>query len=135
MRKSIVINLVQNRSRPSVFLWSLGNEEMNIQGTEVGARILTAMKRLARRLDPTRLVTIADNNVNNSWGSEYSAVCDVIGCNYKRLGNIDKLHKDHPEKPILGTKTASTHCTRGIYAKDEVKGFVDAYGCLRQFTS
>ena len=123
--------ILRDRNHPSVFMWSLGNEEMSIQGTDVGARIITTMKRVAKRLDPTRLVTVADNNaspMNGSWGSEFSLVSDVLGFNYFRCGNVDKFHEDHPEKPTIGTETGSTLCTRGIYTNDEKKGYVNAYG-------
>ena len=124
--------ILRDRNHPSVFLWSMGNEEMNIQGTDVGARILTIMKRVIKRLDPTRLVTIADNNVNSSWGSEYSLVCDVQGCNYFRLGrlgmDVDEFHRNFPKQPITGTENSCTICTRGIYANDKEKGYVNAYG-------
>src|SRR5205085_3275367 len=42
----------RDRNHPSVIIWSLGNEERE-QGSERGARIVTTMKRLAKRLDPT----------------------------------------------------------------------------------
>ena len=48
----------RDRNHPSVVIWSLGNEEPE-QGNERGARIVATMKRLVRRLDPTRLVTAA----------------------------------------------------------------------------
>src|SRR5213075_2194184 len=51
----------RDRNHPSVFAWSIGNEEP-AQGTEVGAREAATMKRLVKSLDPTRLVTEAMNN-------------------------------------------------------------------------
>ena len=48
----------RDRNHPCVFIWSLGNEERE-QGTERGKRIVTTMKRLAKKLDPTRPVTVA----------------------------------------------------------------------------
>ena len=56
----------RDRNHPSVILWSLGNEEPE-QGTERGVRIVSTMKRLARRLDPSRPVTVA---MNDEWGRE-----------------------------------------------------------------
>jgi len=47
-----------HRNHPGIVLWSLGNEERE-QGNERGARIVAAMKRLAKRLDGTRPVTVA----------------------------------------------------------------------------
>ena len=116
--------VLRDRNHPSVILWSLGNEEGVIQGTEVGARIAATMKRTIRRLDPTRPVTAA---MNGSWGQGFSTVVDVQGCNYMRLGDMDAYHKTHPKQPLLGTEEASTVCTRGIYAPDAAKGYMSAY--------
>ena len=120
--------VLRDRNHPSVILWCVGNEEMIIQGTDLGARVMTSMKRVVRRLDPTRLVTVADNNVNDSWGSAFSLVGDVQGCNYFRLGDVDGFHKKFPDQPIIGSENASTQTTRGIYANDTEKGFTNAYG-------
>ena len=117
--------ILRDRNHPSVILWSLGNEEMIVQGTEVGARIATTMKRLVRRLDPMRPVTLA---MNGRWGSRVSDILDVQGCNYIHGGDIDGFHRDHPGKPVVATETATTLCTRGIYSDDETKGYVNAYG-------
>jgi beta-galactosidase len=122
----------RDRNHPSVVIWSLGNEERE-QGTHRGARIATAMKRLVRRLDPTRLVTIA---MNSSWGKGVSNVVDVQGFNYAGAGgnggrdtgkNIDAFHQTFPNLPTVGSETASVTSTRGIYAKDKEKGYVSAY--------
>ena len=110
------------RNHPSIIIWSLGNEERE-QGTARGARIVTSMKRLAKELDPSRSVTIA---MNGSWGQGASAVLDVQGCNYSD-GKIDDFHKQFPKQPMIGTETASTVSTRGIYANDPERGYVSAY--------
>lgn len=110
------------RNHPSIIIWSLGNEERE-QGTPRGAKIVASMKRVAKELDPSRLVTIA---MNNSWGKGASAVLDVQGCNYND-GNIDAFHKQFPTQPMVGTETASTVSTRGIYENDPARGYVSAY--------
>jgi beta-galactosidase len=110
------------RNHPSIIIWSLGNEERE-QGTPRGAKIVASMKRLAKELDPSRLVTIA---MNNSWGKDASAVLDVQGCNYND-GKIDDFHKQFPTQPMVGTETASTVSTRGIYENDKERGYVSAY--------
>lgn len=114
----------RDRNHPCIFLWSIGNEEPE-QGTERGARVAATMKRLARRLDPTRLITEAMNDAR-SWGNGLSAVVDVQGFNYS-LKSIDAYRQKFPKQPLIGTETASTVCTRGIYANDKQKGYVDAY--------
>ena len=111
------------RNRPSVIIWSLGNEEPE-QGTERGARIVTSMKRLVRRLDPSRPVTAA---MNGEWGRGISAVVDVQGFNYKHGAEIDEFHRMFPKQPSIGTETGSTVSTRGIYVNDKEQGYVSAY--------
>ena len=113
----------RDRNHPSVILWSLGNEEAE-QGNARGAKIVASMKKLQRRLDPTRLSTAA---VSSGWGGAgISNVLDVMGCNYND-DKIDKYHKDYPKQPMIGSETASTLQTRGIYANDKVRGYMSAY--------
>ncbi len=113
----------RDRNHPSVFCWSIGNEEPT-QGTEEGARMAATMKRLARQLDPTRPVTEA---MNGSWGKGLSAVVDVQGFNYGDGKRIDAFHTAFPRQWSMGTETASTVSTRGIYANDKTRGYVEAY--------
>jgi len=113
----------RDRNHPSVVIWSIANEERQ-QGTERGARIGTTMKRLIRKLDPSRPVTAAMNT--GGWGQGLSTVVDVQGFNYKD-DDIDAYHVKFPKQPLLGTETASTVSTRGIYATDHAKGYVSAY--------
>ncbi|MFZ0818433.1 MAG: beta-galactosidase GalA [Candidatus Acidiferrales bacterium] len=110
------------RNHPSIFIWSLGNEERE-QSTPRGARIMASMKRLAKKLDPSRLVTMA---MNGGWGKGVSDVVDVQGCNYYEQ-NIDAFHAQFPKQPMIGTETASHYMTRGIYETDKERGYVSAY--------
>ena len=122
----------RDRNHPSVVIWSLGNEERE-QGTERGAQIVTTMKRLVRQLDPTRPVTVA---MNGSWGKGVSNVVDVQGFNYANAGgrggdvagkNIDDFHAKFPRQASVGSETASSFFTRGIYVTDKEKGHISAY--------
>ena len=122
----------RDRNHPSVVIWSLGNEERE-QGTERGARITATMKRLAKKLDPTRPVTVA---MNGAWGRGVTSVVDVMGFNYAGGGglggagtgkNIDDFHARFPKLPTVGSETGSEYFTRGIYANDKEKGYVSAY--------
>jgi beta-galactosidase len=112
-----------HRNHPSIVIWSLGNEEPE-QGAERGARIETTMKRLVYSLDDSRPVTQAMNNGYGGKGA--SNVVDVQGFNYNEP-RIDQFHKDYPNLPMVGSETASTVSTRGIYANDKDKGYVQAY--------
>jgi beta-galactosidase len=114
----------RDRNHPSVFAWSLGNEEWNAQGTAQGAAVIQTMQNLAHDLDPTRECTAA---INSSYGdSGFITVLDVKGFNYN-LGSMDDYHAKHLDSKYLGTETASTVSTRGIYTNDTAKGYVSAY--------
>jgi beta-galactosidase len=119
----------RDRNHPGVVIWSIGNEEPE-QGTSRGARIAASMKQVVRELDPTRPITEAQNS---AWGRGLSAVVDVQGFNYAGGGGphlaerIDDFHQKFPHQPTVGTETASTVCTRGIYENDKVRGYVSAY--------
>ncbi len=115
--------LRRDRNHPSIFCWSIGNEEPT-QGTDEGARMAATMKRMARRLDPTRPVTEA---MNGSWGKGLSAVVDVQGFNYGDGKGIDAFHAKFPKQWSMGTEVASTVSTRGIYANDKERGYLEAY--------
>jgi beta-galactosidase len=74
--------------------------------------------------DDSRLITQA---MNNGWGGKGATrVQDVQGFNYNEP-RIDQFHKDYPALPMVGTETASTVATRGIYFNDKDKGYVRAY--------
>jgi len=122
----------RDRNHPSVLIWSLGNEERE-QGTDRGARIVTTMKRLAKRFDPTRPVTVA---MNGAWGRGVTNVVDVMGFNYAGGGgqggaatgkNIDDFHAKFPRLPTIGSEMGSEYFTRGIYVNDKERGYVSAY--------
>lgn len=113
----------RDRNHPSVFIWSLFNEETR-QGTEAGARCADSMQRLAHRLDPTRLCTAAANAGNVSAG--VNSVLDVRGWNYY-IASVDSYHAEHTNQPCIGTEQASTLSTRGIYANDPARGYMSAY--------
>jgi beta-galactosidase len=116
-------NLVRrDRNRPSVFMWSMGNEEGQANGDK-GVLILSAMKALAKELDGTRPVSIAPTGAIGTGGL---AECDVVGYNYMDPG-AEEFHKAHPDRPVMGTETVSAVCTRGIYITDADKGYVGSY--------
>jgi len=117
--------ILRDRNHPSVFIWSLGNEEWFIQDGKTGRNIALSLKRAANRLDPTRLSTYAANNGNQYEG--VNSVVDVRGINYIVLGDPDKYHRDHPAQPVMGSEEASTLCTRGIYSNDTSMGYVSDY--------
>jgi beta-galactosidase len=129
VREDLRRQVLRDRNHPSVFVWSLGNEEGQLQGASEAAhaaarRVLTPMQNLVHELDPTRLCTMA---MNGGWGEGLTEIIDVQGFNY-RTKNIDDFRAKFPTKLDVGTETASTRTTRGIYADDKEHGYVAAYG-------
>ena len=112
----------RDRNRPSVFMWSMGNEEP-VANTERGVLILSAMKSLANELDGSRVVSIAPTGAIGTGGL---AECDVVGYNYMDPGAL-AFHNAHPDRPVIGTETVSAVGTRGQYITDFEKGYVAAY--------
>jgi beta-galactosidase len=112
----------RDRNHPSVFMWSMGNEEAQAK-TEKGLNILTSMRRLAEKVDGSRPVSIAPNRAIGAGGL---LECDVMGYNYMDPG-VEAYHKVHPEQPVIGTETVSAVGTRGIYITEPEKGYVGSY--------
>jgi beta-galactosidase len=116
--------LLRDRNHPSVFMWSLANEEHGLQYTNVAKRIALTLVAKQKELDPTRTSTYAADMGNVRFG--INEAIPVRGFNY-HLADIDPYRKANPNQPIIGTEVASTVCTRGIYTKDTVNGYVPDY--------
>ena len=113
--------ITRDRNHPSIFLWSIGNEEQSIQGTEHGKKIAQSLLVIQKELDPSRTSTYAAD-----MGNDYKGVNEVIpirGFNYREYAVAD-YHRDHPNQPLLGTEMGSTVTTRGIYEKDSIRAYV-----------
>lgn len=113
--------LKRDRNHPSVFLWSIGNEEGYAQTNSFGKRIAQTLLAKQVELDPTRTSTYAADLANVFTG--VNEVIPVRGFNYRQFAVAD-YHKDHPNQPLLGTEMGSTLSTRGIYQKDTVKAYL-----------
>lgn len=113
--------LKRDRSRASVFMWSIGNEEGWIHANSFGKRIAQTFIAKQKELDPTRTCTYAAD-----LGNVYNGINEVIpvrSFNYRQFAVAD-YHRDHPDQPIIGTEMGSTVTTRGIYQKDTIRGYV-----------
>jgi beta-galactosidase len=113
------------RNSPCIVLWSIGNEEWQLQNdvAEVGVKIAASMVRRCHELDPTRVVSAA---VNGDNAKGLSDSLDIIGFNYN-LKFPDEYHKKHPAMPVYGSETASTISTRGVYQTDPLRNTLSAY--------
>ncbi len=111
----------RDRSRASVFMWSVGNEEGWVQGNSTGRLITRSLLAKQKELDPTRVSTYAAD-----MGNQFAGINEVIpvrSFNYRQFAVAD-YHKDHPDQPIIGTEMGSTVTTRGQYIKDTIIGYV-----------
>jgi beta-galactosidase len=117
--------ILRDRNHPSVFTWSLGNEEWNAQDTAAGAAVTKAMQNLVDSLDPTRQCTLAVNAGSYGDFGIFSSL-EIKGFNY-HFESMDAYHAAFPAAKILGTEQASSIGTRGIYTNDASRGYISAY--------
>jgi beta-galactosidase len=113
--------IYRDRNHPSVFLWSIGNEDGWIHTTAIGKRIAQTLVAKQKQLDPTRTSTYAADVANVFHG--VNEVIPVRGFNYRQFAVAD-YHRDHPLQPVIGTEMGSTVTTRGIYEKDSVRAYL-----------
>ena len=105
--------IVANRNHPSIIMWSIGNE-IPEQGSRDGYEISQRLQHICHSLDPTRPVTQGLDHAEKSIESGVARVMDVPGFNYrvhKYANSITQL----PQGFLLGSETASTVSSRGVY--------------------
>ena len=109
-----ITNMVKHyRNNPSVVMWSIGNEVPSQWGAP-GMDELVMLQNKVHELDPTRPVTCGMDQIGSVLDNGFAAALDIPGFNYKPqfYGEVyDKL----PQKMILGSETASTVSSRGVY--------------------
>ncbi len=108
-------NLVRHfRNNPSVVMWCIGNEVPDQWNGNRGPKLSRMLQDICHRYDPTRPVTqgmdAPDAVVNNNM----AATMDVAGFNY-RPHKYAENYKKLPQCIILGSETASTVSSRGVY--------------------
>ena len=109
-----ITNLVKaNRNHPSIVMWSIGNE-IPEQGSEVGRKISIRLQGLIHALDPTRPVTQGLDKAEAALSSGMAQAMDVPGFNY-RVHKYQKNIEQLPQGFLLGSETASTVSSRGVY--------------------
>ncbi len=117
-------NLVlANRNHPSIIMWSIGNE-IPEQFSEEGRQISVRLQGICHALDPSRPVTQGMDRAEAALRSGFAQAMEVPGFNYrvhKYQNNIEKL----PQGFLLGSETASTVSSRGVYQFPVVAEAVD----------
>lgn len=115
----------RDRNHPSIVIWSVCNEEGNVEGNDQGRNTARTMQNYVKRLDPTRPVTYPAPQGDTVGG--INSVIEVRGWNYHPGPDMDKYHAKHPQQANVGTEQGSTTGTRGIYENNPATGHVAAY--------
>ena len=109
-----IINLVKHhRNHPSIVMWSIGNE-IPEQWSQEGVEISKRLQDLCHQYDPTRPVTQGMDRAEDALKSGFAQVMDVPGFNY-RVHKYENNIKQLPKGFLLGSETASTVSSRGVY--------------------
>ncbi|WP_158797578.1 beta-galactosidase GalB [Pedobacter sp. L105] len=109
-----MVNMVRrDRNDPAVIMWSIGNEVPD-QASVNGNKILTFLKNICHREDPTRPVTAGMDRIKDALDNNFAAALDIPGFNYKPAW-YERANTRLPQGFLMGTETASTVSSRGVY--------------------
>ena len=107
-------NLVlANRLHPSIIMWSIGNE-IPEQGDKKYVQMVHDMQNLIHSFDRTRPCTTGLDRWDACVHSGFAAAIEIPGLNY-RTNRYQYAHEALPQKFVLGSETASTISSRGVY--------------------
>ncbi len=111
--KDIEHLVLNHRNHPSLVMYSIGNE-IPEQWSQEGVAIARRLQDICHRLDPTRLVTQGMDRAEDALKSGFAQVMDIPGFNY-RVYKYDRNISQLPQGFLLGSETASTVSSRGVY--------------------
>lgn len=94
-------------------MWSVGNEVPSQWGPD-GVSELVMLQDICHRLDPTRPVTCGMDQYGAVIDNGFASTLDIPGFNYKPQ-YYTQAYEILPQKLILGSETASTVSSRGVY--------------------
>jgi beta-galactosidase len=109
----------RDRNHPSVVMWSIGNEVGEQTGGADGAGLARDLTRICHEEDPTRPTISGMNSARAD--APFTGPIDAIGLNYQGAGlfrgtpQYPAFHKSFPTKFIVGSETAATLSSRGVY--------------------
>ena len=112
-QKDIKNLVLANRNHPSIVMWSIGNE-IPEQNSAKGREMSKNLQDLCHSLDPTRPVTQGMDRAEEALKNGFAQVMDVPGFNY-RVHKYQKNFDQLPQGFLLGSETASTVSSRGVY--------------------
>ena len=109
--KDLVSMILRDRNRPSIIMWSIGNE-IQERSDPAGVEIAEQLKSIVRKYDTTRPVTAAINDYWDNPGLDWKASpaafehLDVGGYNYMWWEYENDLQK-YPGRVIYGSETTA----------------------------
>ena len=105
--------IMRDRNHPSVFLWSVGNEIVDVQwNRNNGFHKLNLMVNAVRKYDPSRPVTLVCDRTESARLRHFDYY-DVHAWNYNRRYRLARQME--PNKTVIISESASTLSTRGFY--------------------
>lgn len=109
-----MLNMIHHyRNNPSVVMWSIGNEVPS-QYAPDGIKEIAFLQGICHREDPTRPVTCGMDQFDTVVSNGFAAALDIPGFNYK-VDRYAEAYGKLPQRIILGSETASTVSSRGVY--------------------
>ena len=103
----------RDRNHPSVVMWSIGNEveeqwtgNSNDPERNKNVQLTRNIVEVVKRLDNTRPVTAACNDIRPSNNLLRSGSLDIVGINYNHT-EYDTLHARYADMAMLATESAS----------------------------
>ena len=121
-----MVNMLHNyRNNPSVVMWSIGNE-VPTQCDPSGYEVASFLQDICHREDPTRPVTCGMDQVDCILDNGFADMIDIPGINYRTFRYeevFDALSKGF----VLGSETASTVSSRGVYKLPVMKRYSALY--------
>ena len=109
-----MINMLHHfRNNPSVVMWSIGNEVPS-QWKPEGLVVAEWLQDICHNEDPTRPVTCGMDQYNAVVINGFAEQLDIVGFNYK-VDRYIPAYELLPQRLILGSETASTVSSRGVY--------------------
>lgn len=124
--KDLTNMLHQFRNSPSVVMWCIGNEVPDQWNGDQGPKLARFLQDICHREDPTRPVTQGMDAPDVVVSNNMAAVMDVAGFNYRPY-KYQEDYKKLPQQIILGSETASTVSSRGVYKLPVVRRSMQKY--------
>ncbi len=114
--KDVAAWVRRDRNRPSVIMWSIGNEIYDTHASERGQEVTRMLKAAVEKSDWRHHApaTIGSNYMPWEGGQKCADIVKVAGYNYSER-HYDNHHAQHPDWFIYGSETFSIVQSRGIY--------------------